>query len=299
MSNPPSDFVVTSHQFTKKTYRDQYPAIDPSSPQLSQHGKVIIITGASQGLGRRAFAPAFAKAKPKAIVLTSRNANELAAAAQELRNLAPDVKILDVPADVTNENSVKDLFQKVKENFGSADVLVNNAGVFKSFGPLADASPKEWWEDIEINVKGTFNVTQAFLQLIGPDKPATIINLTTGAAVQIFPNVSGYGLSKLVVAQMQQFLAAERPSVTAISLTPGVVKTAMTVEAFEPFAKDTPELTGGAGVWLATEQAKFLNGSYVSANWSVEELVQRKQEIVDGGLLRIGLKGTLGIDQFK
>ena len=48
----PDDFFVTSSQFTKTTYRDGYPSIDPSSPALSQAGKVVIVTGANQGLGR-------------------------------------------------------------------------------------------------------------------------------------------------------------------------------------------------------------------------------------------------------
>lgn len=52
-SKLPEDFVVTSHQFTRTVYRDQYPSIDPSSPELSQAGKVVIVTGASRGLGRR------------------------------------------------------------------------------------------------------------------------------------------------------------------------------------------------------------------------------------------------------
>jgi hypothetical protein len=50
--NLPDDFFVTSHQFTRTAYRDVYPSIDPTSPELSQAGKVVIITGASKGIGR-------------------------------------------------------------------------------------------------------------------------------------------------------------------------------------------------------------------------------------------------------
>jgi len=49
----PDDFFVTSGQFTKTAYRDEYPGVDPRSPSLSQKGKVVVITGASQGLGRQ------------------------------------------------------------------------------------------------------------------------------------------------------------------------------------------------------------------------------------------------------
>lgn len=53
----PDDYSVTVHQFTKTAYRDQYPAIDPTSPALSQKDKVIIITGASKGIGRKVGGP--------------------------------------------------------------------------------------------------------------------------------------------------------------------------------------------------------------------------------------------------
>jgi hypothetical protein len=52
LSALPDDFFVTSSQFTKTTYRDEYPSVNPTSPALTQTGKVVIVTGASQGLGR-------------------------------------------------------------------------------------------------------------------------------------------------------------------------------------------------------------------------------------------------------
>jgi hypothetical protein len=55
----PDDFFVTVSQFTKTTYRDEYPDVDPTSKGLSQEGKVVIITGASQGIGRQVRAPFF------------------------------------------------------------------------------------------------------------------------------------------------------------------------------------------------------------------------------------------------
>jgi hypothetical protein len=66
-----------------------------------------------------------------------------------------------------------------------------------------------------------------------------------------------------------------------------------------PFAKDTPELVGGLGVWLATEKAAFLNGKYIESNWSVDDLMARKGEIVSEGKLSIVLKGEFGQRQFE
>jgi NAD(P)-dependent dehydrogenase (short-subunit alcohol dehydrogenase family) len=147
-------------------------------------------------------------------------------------------------------------------------------------------------------VKGTFLVTQQFLQLNGQEKKAIIITVASAAALNATPGLSSYSLSKLVQIQLQRFVTAENPNITAVSLHPGIVKTRMTPPAFAPFAKDTFELVGGAAVWLASKQADFMNGRYFSVNWSVDEILQRKDEIMSQGLLQIWLQGKFGADQF-
>ncbi len=150
----------------------------------------------------------------------------------------------------------------------------------------------------EVNVHGTFLVTQGFLQLLGAKNQGSVINMTTGAAVGLFPGLSSYSLSKLVAFQLQAFVAAENPNVTAVALHPGVVDTDMTLDMFKKFALDTPGLVGGVGVWLATEKASFLTGKYISANWAVDELVARKDEITSEGKLSLVLTGKFGQEQF-
>jgi hypothetical protein len=66
------------------------------------------------------------------------------------------------------------------------------------------------------------------------------------------------------------------------------------VEFFHQFAKDTPRLAGSAVNWLASAQATFLSGRYVSANWDVEEMLMSKEEIVEKNLLTVGLNGLEG-----
>ncbi len=75
--------------------------------------------------------------------------------------------------------------------------------------------------------------------------------------------------------------------------------TDMTLDALVRFSVDTPELVGGVGVWLSTGDKKFMSGRYLSVNWDVDELVERKEEIVEGGKLKIGLVGGFGEEQFK
>lgn len=128
----PDDFFVTTSQFTKKIYRDQYPAVNPASDQLSQVGKVAIITGASQGIGRQGFAVAFAKANAKAIVLVARNTTGLEAAAKELQAINPDVEILTQAMDVSEKEAVQALYSRIRREYGTVDVLVNNAALSQS-----------------------------------------------------------------------------------------------------------------------------------------------------------------------
>lgn len=150
-----------------------------------------------------------------------------------------------------------------------------------------------------MNVLGTFLITRGFLSLIGSNKRGVIINVSSGAAVSVVPQMSSYCISKLAMSQLSAFIGAEFPKVVAISASPGTVLTEMTLEPFKRFAKDTPALIGGFSVWLSTKEAEFLNGRYVCANWSVDELIQRKTEIIQGNKLSIGLQNTtLGVDQF-
>jgi NAD(P)-dependent dehydrogenase (short-subunit alcohol dehydrogenase family) len=142
-------------------------------------------------------------------------------------------------------------------------------------------------------------MSQGFLKLLGKEKKGTIVNVTSALGLTVVPGFSSYSLSKLVTFQLQAFIGAENPNVTAVAMHPGIVKTDNTHPAFEPFAKDTPALPGGLGVWLATEQAAFLNGKYIESNWSVEDLVAKKEEIVSKGLLSIALKGEFGSAQFE
>ncbi len=148
-------------------------------------------------------------------------------------------------------------------------------------------------------MKGTFLVTQGFLKLLGTEEKGAIISLTTFAAHMPFPGLSAYSISKLALTQLQAFIAVENPNVTAVAIHPGLILTDATLDYFKPFAKDSPELLGGLGVWLATENASFLSGKYVEVNWSVDELIERKDEIVKEGKLSIGIKGEFGSEQFE
>ncbi|KAG7292168.1 hypothetical protein NEMBOFW57_002203 [Staphylotrichum longicolle] len=302
MENLPADHFVTSLQFTKHVYQDVYPSIDPSNPELSLAGKVVIITGASRGIGAKGIAPAFAQARAKGIVLVATNAEKLAAVEASLRTINPNVQVLSVAANIADNQSVADLFAKVQASFGHADILVNSAGVNAGGGNIHEEDADKWWQNFEVNTKAAFLLAQHFIKsLPSPTTTrATIVNLVTASAWQVYPFMSGYSISKLAALQLMTHVAAAYPNVTAVGLHPGLVETDMLLDAFKRFDLDSPALIGGLAVWLAaSDKARFLTGRVVVSEWSVDDLVERKGEIEEKGLLRVDLKGTFGREQFE
>src|SRR5207302_9064981 len=117
-------------------------------------GKVALVTGGNRGIGQ-AIARGLAR-EGAAVVLAARDAVRLAAAAALVREgaAAPD-RVLAVPADVTDEAQVENLFARAMERFGRLDVLVNNAGAFDG-GPLDELTLETWETVIAVNLRGPF-----------------------------------------------------------------------------------------------------------------------------------------------
>jgi NAD(P)-dependent dehydrogenase (short-subunit alcohol dehydrogenase family) len=131
--------------------------------------------------------------------------------------------------------------------------------------------------------------------LPSPDTPATIVNVSSWQAFFTVPPLGAYFMSKYILDALATYVAAEYPDVTAVSMHPGLVATDMLREPFRSlFNQDSPELVGGTAVWLCQEKAKFLSGRFIAANWDVEDLLSRKEEIVKDDLLKLTLKGEFG-----
>ncbi|KAF4783222.1 hypothetical protein HER10_EVM0007538 [Colletotrichum scovillei] len=285
----PPDFYVKALQFTKKVYRDEYPAIKPENSELSLAGKVVVITGASRGIGGRGIVPAFARAGAKAIVLVARDEKKLTAVAAEVKELNANVETLVYPVDMTDEAGIKALFEKVNATYGHADVLVNNAAVQTSLELITNSDPKLWIDDLVCR--------KPEYSLLSPDDTGETSSLTREKNTR--PPTS-YIIAKLATQQLNAHVAAEHPdNVTTVSVHPGMVHTDMTMDRFRPFAHDTPALVGGTAVWLCSEKAQFMNGRFVATNWDVEELVERKGEIEEKRLLQVDLNGQFGAQQFE
>lgn len=139
------DAYTKPSQLTKTMRRGLYSAIDPDRSELTAAGKVVIITGAGGGIGYD-IAEAWATAGASGIVLAGRNVDTLKSAAENVKSIDKHIPTLIQKTDIASEADVKELYEKVNEKFGRADVVVNNAAT-GGYGKVGDIEPGIWWRD--------------------------------------------------------------------------------------------------------------------------------------------------------
>jgi len=219
-------------------------------------GKVVMVTGASRGLGR-AIALAFAR-EGAALALCARGEADLEAAGASARGLGAD--ILLVPADLRSERDVERFAALTLDHFGRVDALVNNAS---ELGPtplplLADLSPAALASLLEVNVVAPLRLTQAVLGGMLLRGSGTIVNVSSDAAVTGYPGWGGYGASKAALDGLTRGWAAELEGtgVRVLSVDPGDMDTDMHRAAdpdADPATLARPEAVAEAFVRLVAE----------------------------------------------
>ncbi|USP80132.1 uncharacterized protein yc1106_07406 [Curvularia clavata] len=276
---------------------DTYPYID--SKKVNLKGKNVFITGASKGLGK-ATAISFAQAGASGIALGARSSLEpvVQEVLQAAKNAGhPEPRISTVSLDVTNRESVDAAAKKVSQDLdGRIDILINNAGYFAELKAIQDIDPDKWWRNYEVNVKGPFLVFRAFHPLLLKSSLKILINVVSVGAIMTLPLSSAYGPSKLatlrITEQINQDNGEGKEGILAIAVHPGGVMTEMgklLPEELHVLLPDTPQLSGDTLAWLGAERREWLGGRYVSANWDMEELSGKKEEIVKRDLLKMRL----------
>lgn len=183
-------------------------------------GKVVVITGASRGIGAAA-AREFAGAGASVVVL-ARSGSEIAALAAELGGMA-------VACDVADWASVQGAVAAVLARFGRIDVLVNNAGVIEPIATLAEAEPEAFGRAIDINLKGVFHGMRAVIPVMRAQGAGTIITVSSGAAVNPIEGWAGYCSSKAGALMLTRVADLEERAhgLRVLGLSPGTVATEM------------------------------------------------------------------------
>ncbi|KAF2234821.1 NAD(P)-binding protein [Viridothelium virens] len=281
------DMVPTIHN-------DTYPAIDPSKADLS--GKAVFVSGASKSLGK-AMAIAFAKGGASYIALGARSdvsnteRDCLSAAAASGR---PAPQILPLKFDVTSVESVDNAATEVRKAFGRIDIIINNAGIL-SRDMIKDSDPEVWWNTWNVNLRGPYLVTRAFLPLMLEGGEKTFITVSSVGAHCIGAGLNAYQPSKLAVLRFTEFICAEyaEQGVLAFSIHPGNIPTDIVggpenlPDFLKPVFVETAELSADSLVYLTSEKRDWLAGRYINCTWDLPKLMAKKEEIVKDDKLKV------------
>jgi len=184
-------------------------------------GKVVVITGASSGLG--AATARMLAARGASVVLGARRVDMMNALADEIRAAGGKVEV--VATDVTNAAQVKNLIDVAVKTFGRLDVLVNNAGLM-AIAPMSEVKVEEWDRMIDINVKGVLYGIAAALPVFQQQGSGHFINIASVAGVKVFsPGGTVYSGTKFAVRAISEGLRHEvGGSVRTTTIEPGAVE---------------------------------------------------------------------------
>lgn len=169
-------------------------------------GPVVLITGASQGIGAALARVFAAEVRGVRLALVARNTRNLRAVAAECTRLGAEAAVFT--ADAANETAVARAARAVTKRFGPVDVLINNAGAFAP-ASFAETSVADFDRMIAVNLRSAFLVTRAFLPAMLERKRGDIFFMSSIAGLTAYPNAVGYGAAKFGVTGLAKALRAE------------------------------------------------------------------------------------------
>lgn len=189
---------------------------------MDMTGKVVLVTGASRGIGA-ATARAFADAGAK-VALVARSAAEIEALAADIGDNA-----IALTCDVADYEQVETVVAETEAAFGPLDVLIGNAGLLDPISHIADADPAAWGLTIDVNLKGVFNGMRAVMPGMIERGAGTIITVSSGAAHGPVEGWSSYCSSKAGAFMMTRCADHEAcdKGLRVLGLSPGTVATDM------------------------------------------------------------------------
>lgn len=242
-------------------------------------GKTAIITGASRGIGK-GIALAFAQQGANVAFTFSSSVEAAKALEEELKSFG--IKAKGYQSDAASFDQAQKLADDVVADFGSIDVLVNNAGITKD-NLLMRISEEDFDKVIEVNLKSVFNMTKAVQRTMLKQRKGSIINMSSVVGVKGNAGQTNYAASKAGIIGFSKSVALELGSrnIRSNVIAPGFIETEMTAKLDEATVKGwrdaiplkrggTPEDVANACVFLASDMSDYITGQTLN---------------VDGGML--------------
>ncbi|KAL6863050.1 hypothetical protein ACO1O0_003294 [Amphichorda felina] len=286
---------------TTKWHDNTYQSLSPSRPELSAKGKTVVVTGGGTGIGAEA-ARHFAEAGASRIALLGRREKPLIDTKASIEKSFPGVEVFVASTDVTKKSDVDAAFAAFLPDGKKLDVLISAAAVTGPLESIQDVDADKFINGVEINLRGALHVAKAFLNYASAK--AVAVNVSSSAAHLDFgPGFVSYSTAKMAVVRLWNSLSFSNPALSVFHVQPGVVDTDMNREAGGVKAigfEDHVSLPASFMLWLASPEARFLNGRFLWANWDVDELKAQAKEIEEGTRFSVGLVGwPFGDSGFK
>lgn len=231
----------------------------------------VLITGASRGIGE-ATARHFAALGAK-VVLAARSERKIATIVKQIGDEGHSAYAF--PCDVSKPNDVERLIVFAKEQTGSVDVLINNAGLIDPIARLAESDVEAWSSIVDVNLKGVYYGLRFAIPEMLASGRGTIINISSGAATGALEGWSHYCATKAAVLSLTRVAHKEygEKGIRVVGLSPGTVATDMQtqikasginpVSRLGPDDHIPPEWVARSLAWLCTNEAdQYLGGDF-------------------------------------
>lgn len=245
--------------------------------QLNLRGKVAIVTGASQGIGR-AIAQALAQ-QGASVVVASRKQSAVDTVAEQLTKEGGEA--LGIAAHMGEPDQIENLVRQTQQHFGGVDIVVNNAATNPVFGPVVDTDDAVFAKIMQVNVNGPLALAKFAYPLMKERGGGSVINISSVEGLTPGAGLGLYSVSKSALIALTKVLAREwgRDRVRANVICPGLVNTkfSQALISNERILKQVlarqalpqvaePEDIAGLALFLASDAASFCTGGVYVAD---------------------------------
>tara|TARA_B100000941_G_scaffold290439_1_gene272448 strand:- start:2607 stop:3353 length:747 start_codon:yes stop_codon:yes gene_type:complete len=241
---------------------------------LNLKNKVVIITGASRGIGK-SIAKGFFDNNCK-VALISRNKKDLIDTKNIIGDKSNNIQLF--PCDISNFFDVQNAINKVIQYYGNIDILINNAGITKD-NLILRMKEEDWDTVVDVNLKGCFNTVKAVVKQMIRNKKGSIINISSVVGLIGNSGQTNYAASKAGIFGLTKSLAKELGSrnITVNTIAPGYVETSMTEKLSANIKNDlykniplkrlgSAEDIANLVLFLSSEKASYITGQIMNVD---------------------------------